>query len=370
MGDPGMEAEILVLTPEGLRRFRILERNAITAVTERIFAAPDSIYARVGPDAQEDCQDDLAFHLEFLRPVLEFGLMQPMVDYLVWFAKVLEARGIPSSQLALSLDWLGEFFAAHMDAADGVIVAGALQRVRRGYETAEKRPTAAPMSLQPWAETEAFESAILGGRQHEALALFNRCFDDGKGLIDIETNLVQPALYEVGMKWQSNQISVAQEHLATAIAQSVITVGLLRSPVGPMNGKRVLLACVQGNRHALGIRMVRDAFQLAGWDVQLLGADTPTASLVGHAVEWRPDLIGLSVSFPQQIRAAKDVIEQLRQQLGGACPPVMVGGLAINRFARLAQLVGADAYCTDPQEAVMYANRAVGIGEPHALVSA
>jgi methanogenic corrinoid protein MtbC1 len=226
------------------------------------------------------------------------------------------------------------------------------------------------MSLQPWAETEAFESAILGGRQHEALALFNRCFDDGKGLIDIETNLVQPALYEVGMKWQSNQISVAQEHLATAIAQSVITVGLLRSPVGPMNGKRVLLACVQGNRHALGIRMVRDAFQLAGWDVQLLGADTPTASLVGHAVEWRPDLIGLSVSFPQQIRAAKDVIEQLRQQLGGACPPVMVGGLAINRFARLAQLVGADAYCTDPQEAVMYANRAVGIGEPHALVSA
>ncbi len=365
-----MDAGAQLLRPEGLQRFRSLQSDAIAAVTERLYDAHGSVYAQFGPRGREVCRDDLAFHLEFLRPVLEFGLMQQMVDYLVWLGSVLETRAVPSSHLALSLDWLGEFFAAKMDAVDGAIVAAALRGARKGFESAAELPVVAPMPRKPWAETEAFEAALLAGRQHEALAVVNRCIDDGHSLVDVEMNVIQPALYEIGKKWQLNQISVAQEHLATAIAHSVMAVGLLRSPVPPMNGKRMLLACVQGNNHAVGARMVCDAFQLAGWDVQFLGADTPAAALVGHAAEWKPDLIGLSVSFPQQLPAAKDVIARLRERLGAKRPPVILGGLAINRFTHLAEMVGADAYSPDPQEAVAYANRSIGRGGPGALVSA
>jgi methanogenic corrinoid protein MtbC1 len=365
-----MDAGAQPLRPEGLQRFRSLQSDAIAAVTERLYNAHGSVYAQFGPRGREVCREDLSFHLEFLRPVLEFGLMQQMVDYLVWLGSVLETRAVPSSHLALSLDWLGEFFAAKMDAADGAMVAAALRGARKGFESAAELPVVAPMPRTPWVGTEAFEAALLAGRQHEALAVVNRRIDDCHSLVDIEMNVIQPALYEIGNKWQLNQISVAQEHLATAITQSVMTVGLLRSPVPPMNGKRVLLACVQGNNHAVGARMVCDAFQLAGWEVQFLGADTPTSALVGHAAEWKPDLIGLSVSFPQQLPAAKDVIARLRERLRSLRPPVLLGGLAINRFPHLAEIVSADAYSPDPQEAVAYANRSVGLGGPGALVSA
>ncbi len=365
-----MDAGAQLLRPEGLQRFRSLESDAIAAVTDQLYNEHGSVYAQFGPRGREACRDDLAFHLEFLRPVLEFGLMQQMVDYLVWLGSVLESRAVPSSHLALSLDWLGEFFAAKMDAVDGAIVATALRGTRNGFESAAELPVVAPMTRKPLAETEAFEAALLAGRQHEALAIVNQCVDDGHGLVDVEMNVIQPALYQIGNKWQLNQISVAQEHLATAIAHSVMAVGLLRSPVPPLNGKRMLLACVQGNNHAVGARMVCDAFQLAGWDVQYLGADTPTSALVRHAVEWKPDLIGLSVSFPQQLPAAKDVIARLRESLGTTRPPVILGGLAINRFTHLAEMVGADGYRPDPQEAVAYANRSIGLGGPGALVSA
>jgi methanogenic corrinoid protein MtbC1 len=359
-----------LLPPEGLRRFRSLESGAIAAVTDRLYDAHGSVFAQFGQRGREVCRDDLAFHLEFLRPVLEFGLMQQMVDYLVWLGSVLESRAVPSSHLALSLDWLGEFFAERMDAMDGAVVAASLQEARKGFESAAELPVVAPFTRKPWVGTEAFEAALLAGHQHEALAIVNRCIDEGHNLVDVEMNMIQPALYEIGMKWQLNQISVAQEHLSTAIAHSVMTICLLRSPVPPMYGKRMLLACVQGNNHAVGARMVCDAFQLAGWDVQFLGADTPTSALVGHATEWKPDLIGLSVSFPQQLPATKDVIARLRERLGSSRPPVLLGGLAINRFAHLAEMVGADAHSPDPQEAVAYANRSVGLGGPGALVSA
>ncbi len=79
------------------------------------------------------------FHLEFLRPALEFGVLQPMVDYLAWLSSVLSARAIPIEHLALSLDWLGEFFAEHMSAADGALVADVLKAAETKFLAAVGR---------------------------------------------------------------------------------------------------------------------------------------------------------------------------------------------------------------------------------------
>ena len=350
------------LTPlraEGLRRFKALQEDAVSAVTERFYATHGSAYEQFGARGREACREDLAFHLEFLRPVLEFGLLQPMVDYLCWLASVLAARGVPVQHLALSLDWLGEFFAGHMDAADGAVVSAALQASRTQYLHAQAVPVAPPSPPEAWPEAAALEAALLAGSQREALAIVGRCIDSGCSFVDVELHVMQPALYHIGEKWQANQVTVAQEHLATAIVQSVMTVGLLRSPPPALSGKRALLACVEGNNHAVGLRMVSDAFQLAGWDVQDLGANVPTRALVGQAVEWKPDLVALSMSFAHQFRAAREVVEQLRERLGSARPPVLVGGLAVNRFSRLAGMLGADASGADAQAALANANRIV-----------
>src|SRR5690606_21584717 len=104
-------------------------------------------------------------------------------------------------------------------------------------------------------------------------------------------------------------------------------IALLRSsPPAPLD-RRVMLACVEGNEHAIGLRMVADAFQLAGWDVQFLGPNVPTSSLVQQVIESRPNLVGLSVSFPQQLREVRNVITQLSERLGRTRPPVIIGGL-------------------------------------------
>lgn len=352
--------EMDTLDAGGMERFNALRADAVSAVTERFYATHGSVYRRFGARGREACREDLAFHLEFLRPVLEFGLVQPMVDYLCWLAGVLTARAIPAQHLTQSLDWLGEYFAGQMDVADGDKVTGALTAARDAFLAAGDAPPPRPLAATPWPEATEFEAALLAGRQRNALAVANRCLDDGRDLVDVEMHVMQPALYAIGEKWQANQVSVAQEHMATAIVQSVMTAGLLRAPPPPDPlGTRVLLACVEGNHHGVGLRMIADAFLLDGWDVQYLGTNVPARALVQQALAWQPHLVGLSISFPQQLPVTKQVIGQLAQSFGNRRPAVILGGLAINRFTQLAKLVGADAFSVNAKAALDLAKRVV-----------
>lgn len=349
------------LAAEGLARFESLQRDAVDEVTDRFYAEHGSAYERFGASGRAACRDDLGRHLEFLHPVLEFGLIEPMVDYLLWLSSVLEARSIPAEHLGQSLEWLADFYARHMSGEDGAVVNAALLDARARFLEASSEPVSAPVPPESWPEAAAFESALLVGDQREAIAVMNRAVDAGHTLSEIEVHVFQAALYHIGEGWQANRVTVAQEHMASAIVQSVMTLALLRFTLPPSNGQRALLACVEGNHHVIGLRMVADAFQISGWDVQFLGADVPTRSIVQQVFEWQPVVVGLSTSFPQQLRPVQDLIAQLDKAMGSARPPVIVGGLAINRFRQLARIAGADFSGEDPQAAVAYANRIVSV---------
>jgi len=354
-----MSKALQPLSAEAILSFRALQADAVSAVSDRFFAVHGSDYERFGQRGREACREDLAFHLEFLRPVLEFGLIEPMVDYLHWLAAVLDSRGIPAEHLALSLEWLAEFFSSRMPPADGAAVAGALHGVREQF----LRPAEGnlPIRNEALPETAAFEAALLAGNQPEALAIVTTALDSGRSLVDVELRLMQPAMYHIGELWQENRVSVAQEHMASAMVQSIMTISLVRTTPPVATGNRVLLACVEGNIHAIGLRMVADAFQLGGWDVQYLGANVPTSALLQQVQESRPHLVGLSVVFAQHLATAKAAIALLESRLGSARPAVIVGGLAMNRFSQLAGFVGADSCRSDANSALEYANRLVGV---------
>lgn len=349
-----MDIDTPALDVAGLRRFQELRQEAINAVTARFCTELGAELAQFGPRGREACREDLDFHLEFMRPVLEFGLVQPMVDYLRWLSRVLATRGVPAGHLALSLEWLSDFFASAMETVDAQIVVTALNHTKlRFLEADDALPAIYATMPRAWPECDAFESALLAGDRHGARSLFGNCLDQGHSLVDAEMHMIQPALYAIGKKWQNNQVTVAQEHLATAIAQAVMSQALATCEAPPSNGRTVVLACVDGNNHTVGLQMVADAFQLSGWEVQYLGANVPTRALLDHLNQVKPDLLGLSVSFAQQLRVVKDVMARLAQANGNARVPVIVGGLAINQFDRLAGQLGADSWSPDARAAVV-----------------
>jgi MerR family transcriptional regulator, light-induced transcriptional regulator len=176
----------------------------------------------------------------------------------------------------------------------------------------------------------------------------------GVPLADLYLGVLQPAQYRIGQLWQHNQITVAREHLATAITASMMVELVAATPRQTGTGACVLVACVQGELHELGARMVADFLELDGIGVRFLGANVPTDSLLGLIKEEQPQLVVLSMTMPEHLGQLQEAIAGVRR-VKGARLPVLVGGQALKWVPDLVGRVDADLAAHDAYQALQAA---------------
>ncbi|MDZ7839493.1 MAG: cobalamin-dependent protein [Gammaproteobacteria bacterium] len=339
------------MTDGALERLDALRHEAVRQVTDACMSAQPEIESRFGVRGREACGEDIHFHLDFLRSALEADDPSVFTRYLGWLARVLESRGVPVDSLPLSLDALREFYESRLG-ADAAGISGMLAEARCALDAGLDPPVYDQPCPSPWEEAEAFREAALAGDRAGAAEVFKLALARSGSLHEAEVHVIQPAMYEIGRLWQENMVSVAQEHLASAIAQTLMAQAYgLTGPTDTVD-RSALFACSAGNQHAIGLRMVADAFEYAGWTVHFLGANTPSAALIQHARAFNPDIIGLSASLPYQLKGVRETVGALRDALGPDCPRIVVGGLVFNQFPELAEAVGAELLGADSVSSV------------------
>jgi MerR family transcriptional regulator, light-induced transcriptional regulator len=123
---------------------------------------------------------------------------------------------------------------------------------------------------------------------------------------------------------------VWQEHFASHAVRTIVEALYLdvarEAKDVPKLGSAVLLACPPKEQHELGLRMLADRFELAGYDVTFLGADTPVDEIIAAARATAADLVALSVSTAFERVEMHCVVDTLRQQLPDA--RIVLGGPA------------------------------------------
>jgi methanogenic corrinoid protein MtbC1 len=194
-----------------------------------------------------------------------------------------------------------------------------------------------------------YVAAVLRPDARAARALIAEAAHDGITVEALYLGVLQPALEEVGRRWELAQISVAREHLATQISQAVLAelAGRL-APGGGGAGRTAIVSCSPGELHAMGGRMVADFLEADGWEVMMLGADVPAHELAALAGEERAAVVALSTALPEHLLAAGAACAALRRLPD---PPLIVaGGRAFNGDGARARAVGADAYASDPSD--------------------
>jgi methanogenic corrinoid protein MtbC1 len=185
--------------------------------------------------------------------------------------------------------------------------------------------------------------------------------EEGIGTREIYLNVLQPALYEVGRLWQMNQISVAREHFCTAAAQSILAI--LNRNGGPRHEDAtptIVSTCVSGEEHELGIRMVSDFFERAGWNSCYLGANTPNEAVISELSERGADVLAVSMTMAHQFPLLEELLRSVRHAPQCENVKILVGGHPFQRDPDLWTLLGADGVASDAQQAVEIVGSWVG----------
>jgi MerR family transcriptional regulator, light-induced transcriptional regulator len=157
--------------------------------------------------------------------------------------------------------------------------------------------------------------------------------------------VVLPCLRTLGEDWEAGRASVGEEHLASAVVQSRL-LALARDwdrGVGPL----VVLGCMPGEQHALGLICFGLALRARGMRVAYLGADTPLAEAERVAGRRGAAAIVLSAVAPERFAEHRAELRALasrrRVLLGGAGARGVPGALPDDVMDAADALAGAEA---------------------------
>jgi methanogenic corrinoid protein MtbC1 len=206
---------------------------------------------------------------------------------------------------------------------------------------------------------EDYLRAMVSGSGRAADRVIEAALDRRVRPQEIYLEIFQPTAYAMGRLWQRNQISVAQEHLATAIIERQMGElhPLFKAP--GERGRTLVIGCVPGEWHRVGARMVADFFEAEGWEVHYLGASVPIGDMVGLARETGADVVGLSAQMLFSLPQVGEFVRALRAA-GLSDLPVIAGGMPFTEQPEIAGALNVVGCGSDAAEAVAIAERLFG----------
>ena len=176
---------------------------------------------------------------------------------------------------------------------------------------------------------------ILAGKRKTALEIIMDAFRSGYSIPGLYMDVLQEALYEIGSLWENNRITVADEHLGTAITQFVMSNLYQHLEIsGEQMGNSVITG-VQGELHQVGANMVSDILESDGWDVMFLGTNVPMDGVLQSIRTHKAKLFGISSTMFFNIPKVIQLVEAVRKEFGESAPRIMLGGGAFKTLPKL-----------------------------------
>ena len=171
--------------------------------------------------------------------------------------------------------------------------------------------------------------------------------------------VLQPALVEIGRRWETGVLSTSAEHFASAFILRKISA--LYNVSRPDTGKGpIVAACVEGEAHELGLLFISLFLSRNGYHVIYLGCDLPALDLVDAVTHLQPPLVLLSASTHDVIPSMERTIRLLRDNVGNgdsSGPVIGFGGSVFNRQPEQRCRIEATFLGCDGYQAVQSCNR-------------
>jgi methanogenic corrinoid protein MtbC1 len=114
------------------------------------------------------------------------------------------------------------------------------------------------------------------------------------GVSELFDSVLTPLLEQIGERWLRGTLSIAHEHLATALVRSLLD-SMRASFSNPSAESTLVAATPAGEYHELGALKVAVLAAVDGWRSVFLGPNLPAAEITQAAAELKARVVALSL---------------------------------------------------------------------------
>lgn len=328
------------------------------AIVSRQYELQPEIWEPYGDKGREFSLRDSNHHFRYLIEALTESDPTIFANYVAWLKQLFEGLKFPPEALPKMLECtqevLRERLPEEMSSVTQEYIDAAATRIEH-ESLSQSSFITEDLPLHDLATR--YLDALLCGERHLASNMILEAVEKGASIKDIYLYVFQRSQYEIGRLWHLNRASVAQEHYCSAATQLIMSQLYQYIFSSEKTGRRLVAACVGGELHEIGIRMVADFFEMDGWDTYYMGANTPTSTIIEAIDSHQPDVLAISASMPFHRKTLKELIATVRGHDTDGRVKILVGGYALRSSQDLWIKLGADGFADDAQQAVSLANR-------------
>lgn len=200
--------------------------------------------------------------------------------------------------------------------------------------------------IQPESVAQEFLNALLTLQEELPAHVVDKALADGLTWREMYLQVFAPALNQVGEMWERGELTVAAEHLISAVAQRLLHRLSLSLPVAPdSDAPTALVGCVEGELHTVGGRMVADFLIAQGWRAWYLNGLLPLEHLMEAVQRQKPDAVVLCISTAERRASLEAAVQRLCAWRGDRPLPLLVAGGRF--FDTEPSVAGLDLFGTD-----------------------
>lgn len=303
-------------------------------------------------------QKDVAWILSFLSEAV--WAKQPVLfeEFVSWLKTFLTSVKVPMKDVAESMELIKKRINAVCTAGENEIINPILLKAVEILLTEDEKISLPAMDNHLSAMAQTYLDYLLKGDRNNALSLVLDEVKTGVPVKEMYLQIFQPVQYEIGRLWQTNKISVAQEHYCTGATQLVMSQLYPYLFTGERKDRKMVTTCVSGELHEMGARMVTDFFEMQGWDTYYLGANMPIEGVINFLSETKPQCLAISATMTFHVSAVEEMIKKIKSSPEVSSDlKIIVGGYPFKVAEGLWKNIGANGFAPNADEAVQLADR-------------
>lgn len=320
-------------------------------IMKKHYELDPNLIKKFGPMGHKYSIEDLKYTFSFLKASVDLKDKELFLNYIRWVKVLLFNYKISGIDLVnnfnVMLKVFDEYFSTEVDPTIKSYINMAIDLIPNVNLSTDK-PLIAD---SPYSDTaEKYLEYVLSSNKKKACDLILSEVNSGIDVKDIYLHVLQPVMHEIGRLWQTNKISVSQEHFTSAVTQLIMSMLYPYIFKGNSSNYTFVGTCVSGELHEMGIRMVSDFFELEGWDTYYLGANTPLMALIKTLIDKKPDILGISATMTYHVEKVSEIIKAVRANPHCKNIKILVGGYPFNISKDLWKTIGADGYAPNAEE--------------------